>query len=359
MQGGFVCRRCSHFKEEEGEKEGERKKRKVDDAAYASRRDAKSSAKDEVDLAFVPDGTYPVIKAFFEPSVPYTFVKDPAFSEILNARGAYGQVAYGMGKDTLTPLEQAQRSKTEKRGLRHLHMLELEESLYLAHKGKLVVVTHSTPDKPMEVDEMLAAFRAARKSVGGAFDFCLRYAAYAYLKDKGWVAKSGSWAGSTFALYVGSPDEVHSSHIVHMQDDSPQARGPGSVNSKTWLDILAISRVAETVSKSLVIIGVKRKVGHLMADDDRVWQTCEALDDIEVDSIVLRRWDPTKGTKITKMKGVHNLEKPSKKRRRLNSPTPVPASATGGEETLSLSPGPVSMVNCAPETGRDSGGDSD
>ncbi|MHB8585165.1 MAG: tRNA-intron lyase [Thermoplasmatota archaeon] len=140
--------------------------------------------------------------------------------------------------------------------------LSLSEAAYLVSRGALHITPASVPGekrpeekrpeekrpeekrpeekRPEEVDADALARRAAKNQP----DFALRHAAYADLRDRGLVPKTGFKYGTHFRVYDGSAEETHAPFLVHAVD----ARTP-----IPWPDIAGWVRVAHGVRKELLL----------------------------------------------------------------------------------------------------------
>lgn len=126
-----------------------------------------------------------------------------------------------------------------------------EEALFLmAELSLLVSVSEGRPDRSPqqsggeEVPGCLAADAVFSRCCRSIPDFPQRYAAYRHFRRKGWIVRPDAFKfGADFLLYDGEPDEVHAQYAVLLA----QPHMP-------WKEVLASSRLAQTVAKELVLV---------------------------------------------------------------------------------------------------------
>lgn len=138
-------------------------------------------------------------------------------------------------------------------GIEYLQ-LSGEEALYLCHEvGCLQVVSpdqNATTYSPVELWNL---FRTQSPH------FVELYVTYCYYRRKGWVPKSGLKYGMQYVLYRGSPEMYHSSYGVLVRPcEGLGAVGGDRTPGLRWQDVIAASRVSESVGKNLVVCSVMR-----------------------------------------------------------------------------------------------------
>eukprot|EP00731_Ephydatia_muelleri_P018897 Em0011g937a len=85
------------------------------------------------------------------------------------------------------------------------------------------------------------------------------YVTYCYYRRRGWVPKSGLKYGVQYVLYKGSPEVYHSSYGVLVRScEGLGSRDGDYTPGLRWQDVVAASRVSESVGKDLVICSVMR-----------------------------------------------------------------------------------------------------
>ena len=126
-----------------------------------------------------------------------------------------------------------------------------EEALYLNHEvGCLQVTSPVQATKAYSSAELWSVFKAHNPH------FVELYVAYCYYRRKGWVPKSGLKYGVQYVLYRGSPEVYHSSYGVLVR---PCEVGSGDCTpGLRWRDVIAASRVSESVCKELVVCYVAK-----------------------------------------------------------------------------------------------------
>jgi len=111
------------------------------------------------------------------------------------------------------------------------HHLSLPEAVYLARAGCLAL-------SGIADAEALAA-----RAVAAEPDFELRCVAYADLRARGLVVKTGFKFGTHFRLYTGSPAEQHAPFLVHVLP---------AASMVAWPEVCGFVRLAHAVRKRLL-----------------------------------------------------------------------------------------------------------
>ena len=129
-----------------------------------------------------------------------------------------------------------------------------EEALYLSHEvGCLKVMSPDQNMKAYSPVELWNLFRTQNPH------FVELYTTYCYYRRKGWVPKSGLKYGVQYVLYKGSPEVYHSSYGVLVRPC--ESLGPGGSDNAPilrWQDVIAASRVSESVGKELVVCYISK-----------------------------------------------------------------------------------------------------
>lgn len=129
--------------------------------------------------------------------------------------------------------------------------LSMLEAAYLAGIGQLTL-RDAKSHRPLPVDRLAAR---ARK-VDPRFD--ARLVAYARLRERGLVVKTGFKYGAHFRAYPRNPEQVHARYLIQAVDDGHVA---------PWPEIAGAVRVAQGVRKELILAGVRgEKVRFLSLD---------------------------------------------------------------------------------------------
>ena len=129
-----------------------------------------------------------------------------------------------------------------------------EEALYLCHEvGCLQVVSPDQNAKTYSAVQLWNFFRTQ------SLHFIELYVTYCYYRRRGWVPKSGLKYGVQYVLYKGSPEVYHSSYGVLVRScEGLGSRDGDYTPGLRWQDVVAASRVSESVGKDLVICSVTR-----------------------------------------------------------------------------------------------------
>ncbi len=118
--------------------------------------------------------------------------------------------------------------------------LSLVEALFLVNRGRLKVFDGK---KELDFDSLLKRAKKEDKTIFG------QYVAYADLRDRGYIAKTGYKFGAHFRVYNrgDQPGQAHSIYLVHsipeyypmtMMDISRFVRLGHSVKKKMWLAVV-------------------------------------------------------------------------------------------------------------------------
>lgn len=150
------------------------------------------------------------------------FVYDPEDSELLHTQGFYGKMLGGVLQ------------------------LSLIEGCYLSSIGALDIV--SAEGKTMSSDALKKFARVAQN------EFDLRLVAFADLRKRGLVVKTGFKYGTHFRVYEGSPDTCHARYLVHAVSAS---------NVTMWPEISRTVRLSGGVKKDILFCRVSDRTEYL------------------------------------------------------------------------------------------------
>lgn len=150
------------------------------------------------------------------------FVYDSEGSEMLHSQGFYGKMLGGVLQ------------------------LSLIEGCYLASVGALDV--ESAEGEAMTAENLKRFARLAQN------EFDLRLAAFADLRRRGLVVKTGFKYGTHFRVYEGSPDKCHARYLVHAVSAS---------NVTMWPEISRTVRLSGGVKKDILFCRVSDRTEYL------------------------------------------------------------------------------------------------
>ena len=132
---------------------------------------------------------------------------------------------------------------------KHVHpesvlVLQREEAFYLHLQG-LLTVESCTDSKELTTDDLWKTF------VEMDADFPSLYTAFSYLRQNNWLPRRGLTFGVDYIVYREGPEVYHSSYCVKVRT---------SHSSLSWLDVIAMQRVAENAGKQLLVLDVLQPV---------------------------------------------------------------------------------------------------
>eukprot|EP00850_Spirogloea_muscicola_P018598 SM000172S03071 [mRNA] locus=s172:138069:139609:- [translate_table: standard] len=163
--------------------------------------------------------------------------------------------------------------------------LTLEEAFFLGHDCGWLLPQIRGPNglRTLSSTEAWEAFQQQQPS------FAATYLAYRHLRLKNWVIRPGMQYGAHFVAYRHHPAFVHSDYVVLVKCESKESR------LDTWVDVLAMSRLANTVAKGLLVLYVVQSVGSQADTSDLE----RSLREWTVEEMQLRRWLPEKNRVAT------------------------------------------------------------
>ncbi|XP_040994476.1 tRNA-splicing endonuclease subunit Sen2-1-like [Juglans microcarpa x Juglans regia] len=126
--------------------------------------------------------------------------------------------------------------------------LGLEEAFYLCYSLKCLTIV--SDDHCPKNDVELWQCMISKKSAFPDF-----YKAYAHLRMKNWVVKSGSTYGVDFVAYRHHPSLVHSEYAVLVLSE-----GEDEVNGRLrlWSDLHCTTRLSGSVVKTLLVLKINK-----------------------------------------------------------------------------------------------------
>ena len=151
------------------------------------------------------------------------FVFDPNDSQLLRDSGFYGKM------------------------IENVLQLSLIEACYLVKRKELSVYSSQTGKKMP-----LSALKEFGRKTQDEFD--LRLKAYADLRSRGLVVKTGFKYGTHFRAYEGSPDDCHARYLFHVVDAS---------NKTMWPEISRAVRLSGGVKKEFLFCRIGESVEYL------------------------------------------------------------------------------------------------
>lgn len=121
--------------------------------------------------------------------------------------------------------------------------------------------------------------------------FAARYAAYHYLRSKGWIVRNGFKFGTDYLLYREGPPFAHALYSVMVR--SQVEGGEESPVPFMWNEISGLTRVSRNAHKKLMIclVSVPRA---LLAEVATSGPQC--IRHFTVDCIHVNRWNSSKGS---------------------------------------------------------------
>ena len=181
------------------------------------------------------------------------------------------------------------------------HILYQEEAFHLIHKSCLIV---------KNVNGIILSIKDIwRKMVEYDEKFVVKYPAYEYFRNEGWVPKCGTKFGVDYLLYERGPMYNHSSYGVTVIEEDITNNGKIQASDydtgkdgcqrdtqtdskkmqKTWHDVLGTGRVNEGAKKELVVCCVSNKDKQLHKEGD--WLTnSDVTVNTGVKCVVVKRW---------------------------------------------------------------------
>ncbi|RZF36868.1 hypothetical protein LSTR_LSTR004556 [Laodelphax striatellus] len=167
--------------------------------------------------------------------------------------------------------------------------LSLEEAFFLSYAlGCLHVV--NLDGTFMTLTEMWQTYKHTKPT------FVSSFIVYLHFRSKGWVVKSGLKYGGDFLLYKKGPKFYHASYIVVIEDvGQPSSESDVARKPLDWTKFLTLQRIAETVSKDVLICHVQwpTKINTIL------FETPEVVSQFKIQEVIYRRWNSKKNVQET------------------------------------------------------------
>lgn len=157
---------------------------------------------------------------------------------------------------------------------RQWFQLSMEEAFYLCYTLKCLRIHGG--DNCQKTDEELWEYMTDKKSTFPEF-----FKAYAHLRTKNWVVRSGSQYGVEYVAYRHHPSLVHSEYAVVVSTDGDSGENG---RLRVWSDVHCTVRLCGSVAKALLVLNIS-KCGHGDASP-----SCVTL--YSVEERVVARWSP-------------------------------------------------------------------
>ncbi|GAB5369522.1 hypothetical protein AAMO2058_001411900 [Amorphochlora amoebiformis] len=175
------------------------------------------------------------------------------------------------GKGTLS------RSRPLNLGKENLILLH-EEAYFLSFYVKCLSICTPSEDGKKILEKQLAKEECF--NVFSHFNprFPERYATYHYYRSRGWIIRSGLKFGADFLFYKDSPEKVHASFCVVVENLKETKEGMIS----TFASLERLCTIAGNAAKSLLVCMVS------VPDDEKL----QYLDAYSILGVELTRWFP-------------------------------------------------------------------
>lgn len=153
--------------------------------------------------------------------------------------------------------------------------LGMEEAFYMSHALQCLVILGGN-GKPMSEMELWEYMKSKREA------FPEFYKAYAHLRAKNWVVRSGTQYGVDFVAYRHHPALVHSEYGVLVLSEGNA--GSNGARLRVWSDLQCSLRVCGSVAKTLLVLCIRGAGG------DASSPSC--LEQYIVEERTIARWVP-------------------------------------------------------------------
>lgn len=154
----------------------------------------------------------------------------------------------------------------------------LEEAFYLHYKLQALTVITANG----RIMDGLELWRYMKSKLSWFPEF---YKAYAHLRSKNWVVRSGTQYGGDFVVYRHHPALIHSEYVVLvMAEGGSGSDDVSTARFRTWSDMQRGLRVSGSVAKTLLLLSVNKN------GSDVDLPSC--LEQFSVEENVIRRWVP-------------------------------------------------------------------
>lgn len=178
----------------------------------------------------------------------------------LSSRGGDAVLAVNPQQATLLNRAAFGRSLENAGAEEHWFQLGAEEVFYLCHALKCVSVSKSEGEMGLSEGELWHHLCSASES------FPEMYKAYAHLRSKNWVVRSGLQYGTDFVAYRHHPALVHSEFAVVVVLEGVEFGGRCG-RLKVWSDLLCALRASGSVAKTLLVLTVSSSTCELRSPD--------------------------------------------------------------------------------------------
>ncbi|KAI0527410.1 hypothetical protein KFK09_003010 [Dendrobium nobile] len=132
----------------------------------------------------------------------------------------------------------------------HWFQLSSEETFYMLHDLQSLTIINQT-ESPLSELELWNYMKVNKET------FPELYMAYAHLRRKNWVVRTGAQYGADFVAYRHHPALVHSDYaVVVLQEGDGIVQKNGKL--RAWSDLQCSLRVSGSVAKTLLVLFVNR-----------------------------------------------------------------------------------------------------
>lgn len=156
----------------------------------------------------------------------------------------------------------------------HWFQLSSEETFYMHHDLESLTVINET-EMPLNEFELWNHMKVKKAA------FPELYMAYAHLRRKNWVVRSGAQYGVDFVAYRHHPALVHSDYAVLVLQEG-DGNAQQNARLRAWSDLQCRLRVSGSVAKTLLVLFVDGNGG------DAAFPSC--LQQFSVEERTITRW---------------------------------------------------------------------
>lgn len=193
------------------------------------------------------------------------YILSPSSIQEIHSQGCFGKGEFSRSKpmndvheyNDRSAMEQAQlymkkinenSDKTEidiRYDTKERIVLSHEETFYLVYHDCLEVIEVKTvkSNRKIEKEELFQLFCSVK-------GFEIKWAVYYYLRNLGWIVKSGLRFGVDYILYSDHPEKSHSLYGVVLKSKEKSESHDNFLES--WVPILRTLRIANSVSKGII-----------------------------------------------------------------------------------------------------------
>lgn len=156
-----------------------------------------------------------------------------------------------------------------------------EEAFYLVHALSCLKISGAGGGQLMDEEQLWKHMSSSRET------FPDLYMAYAHLRSKNWVVRSGIQYGVDFVAYRHHPALVHSEYAVLVLGEAASSGGESlRPRLREWADLQGTLRVCGSVAKALLVITIKRN------DPPGVPFLPRCMEQSFIEERVMTRWIP-------------------------------------------------------------------